>query len=198
MDFLELPVPGLNKHLWFLIFLGFFSCQSKSDEKQAYLDAGKANIITKKGITYIDTTPITGVVFSLNEKGDTVSVIPYLNGKEHGYSRYYYENGRIKSLRYSKNGWKEGEHTGWFDNGQIQFQYHFKNDMFEGNQKEWLSSGQLYSDLNYEKGMESGSQKVWYPNGKIKTNYIIKDNRRYGLLGSKNCINTADSVLSEL
>jgi antitoxin component YwqK of YwqJK toxin-antitoxin module len=101
-------------------------------------------------------------------------------------------------LRYSENGWKEGEHTGWFENGQKQFVYHFTNDMFDGNQKEWLSNGTLYSDLNYEKGEESGSQRIWYTNGRIKTNYIIKNNRRYGLLGTKNCVNSSDSVFVKL
>ena len=49
--------------------------------------------------------------------------------------------------------------------------------------------------MSYYKGYESGGQKVWYPNGLIKSNYIMKNGRRYGLLGTKNCINVKDSII---
>jgi antitoxin component YwqK of YwqJK toxin-antitoxin module len=188
--------PGLNRCFCIIAFVGLFACQTDSKRKANYYDADKVKIQTSGGITYVNTTPLSGVVFSLNQKRDTVFVMPYLNGKEHGLAKHFHDNGQVKSLRYNKNGWKEGEHIGWFESGRKQFEYHFKNDMFEGNQKEWLADGMLYSDLNYEKGMESGSQRVWYRNGKIKTNYIIKNNRRYGLLGTKNCVNASDSIFS--
>ena len=47
--------------------------------------------------------------------------------------------------------------------------------------------------MNYYNGKEQGSQKVWYNNGKIKSNYVVKDGRRYGLLGTKNCTNVKDT-----
>ena len=49
-------------------------------------------------------------------------------------------------------------------------------------------------EFNYKMGREFGSQKVWYLDGKIKSNYIIKNNRRYGLLGTKNCTNVSEEV----
>ena len=48
--------------------------------------------------------------------------------------------------------------------------------------------------MNYVKGHEEGSQKMYYDNGKIRSNYTIIAGRRYGLLGTKNCVNVADSV----
>jgi antitoxin component YwqK of YwqJK toxin-antitoxin module len=195
---MALQVHGLSRWLALFALIGCLACQSGRNEKPAYYNADKISIHSKGGITYSNTIPITGIVFSLNANGDTSFSIPYRNGKEHGFSRHYHDNGQMKSLRCSENGWKEGEHTGWFENGQKQFVYHFTNDMFDGNQKEWLSNGTLYSDLNYVKGSENGSQRIWYTNGKIKTNYIIKNNRRYGLLGTKNCVNNSDSVFVKL
>ena len=49
---------------------------------------------------------------------------------------------------------------------------------------------------NYKNGYEHGQQKIWYPDGRIKSNYIIKNGRRYGLLGIKNCINVSDSIIN--
>ena len=162
-----------------------------------FYDADKTEIVTHRGVTFLGTTPLTGTLFSLNAKGDTAFITTYRRGKLHGISKHYHSNGRLKSIRHFKEGWKEGEHAGWFGDGKPEFLYHYKNDMFEGNQKEWMENGQLYADLNFEKGQESGSQRVWYVGGKIKTNYVIKNNRRYGLLGTKNCINTVDRVLTK-
>jgi antitoxin component YwqK of YwqJK toxin-antitoxin module len=194
MDTLELRALSLNRCL-FILLIFFSGCDAKR-YPSAFFNADTTEITTSRGITHVGGGPVTGVIFSLNTKGDTIYTISYREGKKHGVSRYYHENGRIKSVRYFENGWKEGEHAGWFANGEQEFLYHYKDDMFEGNQKEWMQTGQLYSDLNFEKGQESGSQRVWYTNGKIRTNYIIKNDRRYGLLGTKNCVNAVDSVFN--
>jgi antitoxin component YwqK of YwqJK toxin-antitoxin module len=187
--------PGPNKWLLFFVFTALLiSCNGRFETPLVYYDDSKVAVKTKKGITYISDIPASGLLFSLDVNGDTVSVISYRNGKEDGWSKFYYGKGKPKALRYYVDGWKEGEHLGWFESGRKQFIYHFKNDKFDGNQKEWLASGQIYSDQNYNEGAESGSQKIWYADGTIKTNYIIKNNRRYGLLGTKNCVNTVDSV----
>ena len=191
MDTSALLAHGRNSCIAILLF--FASC-AHDRHGLVYFNLEKINIATTKGIAYVDSKPLTGIVYSLNAHGDTTSVIPYYEGKENGLCRYYFDNGKPKSFRFYVNGWKEGEHTGWFENGSQQFRFHFENDKFEGNQKEWLASGQLYSDLNYHAGMERGSQKVWNPDGSIKTNYIIINDRRYGLLGTKNCVNVVDSV----
>jgi antitoxin component YwqK of YwqJK toxin-antitoxin module len=183
---------GVSKWLLFILLAG--GCRDRV--AMQYYNAAETDIIAKRGITMNGTTPVTGIVFLLDDKGDTVHVTSYVKGKQHGAERHYHLNGQLKSVRYYVNGWKQSVHQGWYNTGAPEFVYHYRDDMFEGNQKEWMPSGQLYSDLNYERGQESGSQRVWYASGKIKTNYIIKNNRRYGLLGTKNCINTVDSVFT--
>ena len=70
----------------------------------------------------------------------------------------------------------------------------FKKGEYDGTNRIWTKDGQIIEELNYKKGQEFGSQKVWYLDGKIKSNYIIKNNRRYGLLGTKNCTNVSEEV----
>ena len=185
--------PGRNS---LIVFVFIFLTACASHEKPVMYNAAEVNVITKGGITTINGLPVTGVIYSLDEGQDTLYTASYRNGKLHGWSREFYAENKLKSLRYYVDGWKNGIHKGWFENGKQQFVYSFRDDMFHGNQLEWLSSGMMYSDLNYEDGQEAGSQRVWYPNGKIKTNYIIQNNRRYGLLGTKNCINATDSVFA--
>ena len=74
------------------------------------------------------------------------------------------------------------------------FAYNLKNDIYHGTLKEWTKSGQIIKSLNYINGQEFGHQQLWYDNGEIRSNYIIKNNRRYGLLGTKNCVNVSDSI----
>jgi antitoxin component YwqK of YwqJK toxin-antitoxin module len=49
-------------------------------------------------------------------------------------------------------------------------------------------------DFNYKKGYENGSQRMWWSDGKIRANYVIKNGKKYGLLGYKICVNPYDSV----
>jgi len=193
MDISVLLARGRSSYLP-LLLIGLIACTENNSGKLTLLQFDKARVTSAKGITYYDSLPLTGILYSLNESGDTLSLVPYRNGKENGSSRYYYQSGKPKSIRAYVNGWKQGEHVGWFEDGAKQFVFHFVDDKFEGNQKEWLANGQLYSDLNYVAGIERGSQRVWNPDGTIKTNYIIINNRRYGLLGTKNCVNVVDSV----
>jgi antitoxin component YwqK of YwqJK toxin-antitoxin module len=76
----------------------------------------------------------------------------------------------------------------------LAFEYHLENDVYHGSLKSWNSKGQIIKSLHYTHGQQSGHQQLWDDNGAIRTNYIVKNNRRYGLLGTKNCINVSDSI----
>jgi antitoxin component YwqK of YwqJK toxin-antitoxin module len=183
---------GLAKSVTLTVLLIYVISCSEDNNRPLY-DVSKYSVLTKGGITFVDGKEAEGILCVIHA-GDTLSITEYKQGKQDGLEKHFYEKGRIKAIRKYIKGWKQGEHEGWFQDGKKQFVYHFKDDKFEGNQREWIENGQLYSDLNFVDGQPEGTQRVWYTNGKIKTNYIIKDGRRYGLLGTKNCINTTDSV----
>ena len=56
------------------------------------------------------------------------------------------------------------------------------------------NNGNLFHLAHYKNGQEEGVQKLWYENGKIRANYIILNGKRFGLLGTKNCLNVKDSL----
>jgi antitoxin component YwqK of YwqJK toxin-antitoxin module len=169
------------------------ACQP-SPETVSYIDANQVPVQARAGITYRENQPISGVLFATDAQGDTVFRVPFLKGKENGIAKFFYPGNRLREERLFVNGWKEGTHRGWYETGKHRFEYHFRDDLFEGSYKEWFPNGKPFRNMNYEKGQESGVQQIWYSTGKIKTNYIIKNDRRYGLLGTKNCKNVADSV----
>ena len=95
---------------------------------------------------------------------------------------------------YKRQGLKVGLYEGFYNNGAKNFVFNFKNGEYNGTNRLWAKNGQIIEEFNYVDGLEKGSQKVWYLNGRIKSNYIIKNNRRYGLLGTKNCTNVSEEV----
>jgi antitoxin component YwqK of YwqJK toxin-antitoxin module len=144
-------------------------------------------VVTHGGITYLDQKPFTGKTFLLNQQGDTISLLVYDKGKQNGPDLAWYAKGIKKHERYYSRGKKEGVHLGWWPNGRLKFRYEFTEDEYEGSVKEWYEDGTPYRSFTYSKGYEEGPQKMWRPDGRIYANYILKNNRIYGLSGRKNC-----------
>jgi antitoxin component YwqK of YwqJK toxin-antitoxin module len=174
----------------------FIGCEPANDSSGPFVNIAGTEIRTEKGINYVNGEIFTGTLFESGDRGDTLRLSCYWNGKEHGTWKQFYDDGLLKEVRYFKRGKKVGEHKGWWENGQLKFLYHLENDEYEGTSQEWSADGLLIREANYKAGYEEGVQKAWYASGKIKSNYIMKEGRRFGLLGTKNCINVSDSVFN--
>lgn len=158
--------------------------------------ANRAHVVlsTSKGVWLADNKPFTGTLFELSDQGDTLSVSSYYRGREHGQWKTFYNNRQLQTVRYYDHGKKTGCLQRWHDNGQLAVTANFIDDEYDGVLKEWDSQGNLLKALTYARGHESGAQRAWYPNGKIRSNYVVIEGRRYGLLGTKHCINVSDNV----
>lgn len=99
----------------------------------------------------------------------------------------WYSNGQIMERRYYVEGKKVGVHMGWWPNGNKRFEYHYSEDMYHGKVREWYENGQLYKRFHYKDGHEEGFQQMWKPDGRIAANYEVRNGRKYGLTGVKNC-----------
>ncbi len=195
-------VQLLNR-LWFLL-IGFIACNAKEPTKpmlnnpvvpNQWVHIMDSALNNRNGVIYYQSSPYSGKLYELySNQRDTAFVRSYLLGKEEGEWKSYYENGQIKELRFFSNGKKMGKYLVWWPNGKPFMQYQFESDEYQGTCKEWNEKGLLVKQMNYHQGHELVSQKWWYDNGKIKANYIIQNGRRFGLLGTKNCINVTDSI----
>jgi antitoxin component YwqK of YwqJK toxin-antitoxin module len=181
-----------------------FSC-SKSDSKeddfkitpilQTYTLKTSPSISVLNGIIFLADKKYDGFLYELypNSK-DTVSIEGFSNGFLHGMFKKWYPNGQLAEERTYSLGEKNGEQISYWQNGHKRFEFTAQKDISEGEMREWNSDGRLIHLANYTNGQEEGAQKLWYDNGKIRANYVIKDGKRYGLLGTKNCINVSDSI----
>ncbi len=179
----------LLRNSFLFIFLVLSHCNpALPEQKLQSLHKKGLNVETKGGITRVDNAVYSGTLYTLDAQGkDTVEIQNYLNGKEHGIWKQFYENGQLRESRFFKEGKKEGQYLAWWPDGSPQKEYYFENGEYEGTCKEWYQNGQLFREFNYHIGQEEGSQKMWKGDGKIESNYEIREGRRFGLLGTKNC-----------
>jgi antitoxin component YwqK of YwqJK toxin-antitoxin module len=187
----------LHVSIYLIICCLFLSCKNVSTQKQPdfKFSQTEGNFHQENGLMFNGTSLYSGMIYNFYPQTiDTLNITGYANGKENGAWKQFYPNGKLIEIREFVNGSKEGKHIGWWENGNKKFESNFINSEYEGAYQEWNRGGQLILSLNYRKGYEDGKQQMFYDNGKVRSNYIIKDGRRYGLLGTKNCINVSDSI----
>lgn len=164
--------------------------------QQKFVNADTVQVKTSGGITTVNDVVFTGKLFTLYPNGDTMLIESYRNGKEHGPWKQFYPSHKLKEQRYFENGKKQGKYLAWWENGAVKLEYNFDNGEYNGTCSEWLSNGTLIKQMNYNHGYEEGLQRAWYNNGKIRSNYSVINGRRFGLLGTKNCVNVSDSIFN--
>ena len=159
-----------------------------------YHNANEKQLKIKQDTILYNDKLFTGIVFSLYPNKDTASIQSYFNGVEEGFQKKWYLNHQLQEERFYINGKKEGVHKGWWPDGKQKFIFELYNNEYNGEFKEWYSSGLLAKQFHYKNGQEEGSQKLWWDNGSVRANYVIKNGKKYGLIGLKLCINPNDSI----
>ena len=195
-----MALRALLRNNIFILLLAIVGCSQpiKTFSKAEIISSADSSLRSVNGIIYKSDKLFTGTVFTLYPgKTDTAELSVYLNGKENGQWKKFYPDGSIKEIREFENGKKAGEYIAYWENGNKMLHYLFTNDEYEGTCREWSSEGVLIKEMNYKKGYEDGSQKMFYDNGKVRSNYVVTDGRRYGLLGTKNCVNVSDSIFNK-
>lgn len=209
MDFMERLARYLSS---FFIALIFFQCSSNEDngvsifsknpqkfsnEKMLLFSADNAQISFENTGVFYQGKPFSGKLYSLDPQSqDTLKIESYLKGNRHGKWIQYFPGHVLKEFRTFDQGKKTGIFVQYFPTGKKQQEYYFQNDEYQGLAREWNESGVLIREMHYVAGHEEGSQKLFYDNGQVRANYVIKNGRRFGLLGTKNCVNVSARLLN--
>lgn len=136
-------------------------------------------------------------MYALYPSGDTAIKHSYYRGLEEGLQYGYYESKKLAERRSYEAGKKEGLQQAWWPSGKPKFRYTARHDAFTGELKQWNSSGLLTTCFHYINGQEQGSERMWWGDGSVRANYVIRNGKKYGLLGIKLCINPYDSILKK-
>ena len=194
-DFMEQPVQLVNRWLCLLLLAGSCNIPAGPTASGKTINAEATGLHAVNGILMLGDELFTGTVYTLYPgTADTARIAGYRLGKEHGIWKKWYPNGKQEEIRTYDNGSKTGQYLAFWENGSKQMDYFFADDEYQGNCREWNPEGVLIRNMHYNRGHEEGIQQQFYDNGKVRSNYVIKNRRRYGLLGTKNCVNATDSI----
>jgi antitoxin component YwqK of YwqJK toxin-antitoxin module len=153
-----------------------------------------SNFFNHQDTVYYGKQFFTGFRYALYATGDTAFIKSYFNGVEEGPQKKWYDNKKLAEQRFYINGKKEGLQQGWWPDASPKFMYTSNSDVYEGELKEWNFAGLLYKHFHYVNGQEEGSQKLLWDNGTIRANYVVRNGKKYGLIGLKLCNNPYDSI----
>lgn len=195
----------------FIAFV-FFQCSSNEDneaslfsknsteishEKMLSFSADNPQISFENAGVFYQGKPFSGMLFRLDSQTqDTLKIESYLKGNRHGRWVQYFPGHVLKEFRTFEQGKKIGLWVQYFPTGKKQVAYNFQNDEYQGLAREWNEKGVLIREMHYVSGHEEGAQKLFYDNGQVRANYVMKDGRRFGLLGTKNCVNVTSRLLN--
>ena len=178
-----------------LVVLGFASMVGLLSIHSEDADLGGSNVAElyrSNGLMVQGGVPYSGITRENYSEGSLQSETFWENGTREGLYSSWYENGQLKEKRYYRGNRKEGEHLGWYENGKLRFQFNFSHGNYHGSCKQWYSDGSRYSLFHYENGEEVGSQIMWEADGRVRANYVVKNGRRYGIIGSKRCVTISE------
>ena len=162
-----------------------------------YINTTDSGFVNHQDTVYYKDHFFTGYRFSLYTNGDTAIIQSYFNGVEEGFQRKWYTNRQIAEERFYINGKKEGVHKGWWPDGKQKFLFEAVHNEYNGEFSEWFASGVLAKKFHYVNGQEEGSERMWWDNGAVRANYVIRNGKKYGLIGLKTCVNPYDSVIKK-
>lgn len=181
-----------------LLFFLLISCESPEEKNMIYYNLNTIRLEENNGLVFHDGKHFSGMIYSFYQgTKDTAEIIGFKDGKEHGEWKQFFPNGKLASQRFFNKGVKVKTLKEWWDNGNMKVSGSFLKGENNGEYKEWNREGRLVKEMHYKMGYEEGSQRQFYDNGKIRSNYIVSHGKRYGLLGTKNCVNVTDSIFQK-
>ncbi len=146
-----------------------------------------SDLVLTNGIYQYNDLAFSGFIQEDYSDKSMKSVGSYYKGMQHGETKTFYPNGKLRFSRMYKENVAYGKHIGLWENGNMKFNFLYVNDKREGLQKQWYENGRPYAFLNFKDDRENGMQQAWRENGKPYLNYEAKDGFRYGLQKSALC-----------
>ena len=128
------------------------------------------------GLPFHEMRFFTGVVVSKHENGLREMYVTYKDGKQHGLTTSWDENGRKEESNW-KGYRKEGLETKWYGNGQKQENRTFKDGKQNGVYTWWIGNGQKQREGNLKERKQDGLYTYWYENGQKMEEGSYKDGK---------------------
>ena len=95
-------------------------------------------------------------------------------------TRYFYEDGSLKSEWNYADGKLEGRSVEYHSNGRIKTEWNFLNDKIDGIVKFYDEEGCLVSERHYRNNLQEGPSIEYYKDGSVRTKGNYKNGKMSG------------------
>lgn len=116
-----------------------------------------------------ETTPFTGRMFEIFSADQRKLEIEIRDGRAHGRSRGWYENGQIEVEETFTDGVSHGKRTRWHSNGTMKSVAQITKGEVNGKYAEWHENGQKSLEMTFHNGKPAGLVEAWHPSGALKS-----------------------------
>jgi len=113
--------------------------------------------------------------------GKIESEEPYVNGKENGVEKQYYETGEVQFVRTYTDDKENGVEVEYDQGGKVISEVPYVNDTVNGTIKEYYATGTVKTEMPHIKGKANGMSKGYYESGKLKWEKPYSNNFENGV-----------------
>lgn len=181
----------MKKSSVYILLILFVSCGIDSEPVISIL-TNNPKLRRAENTVYYDGKRFTGVVrTSIDDKLNEL-FMEVKNGLMDGKYQEWNSDHIIQSDRRYKKGVEHGLQKGFHHDGTLSYEYNCYEGERVGDYKEYYPNGNLHIYKYLEDGKEIKT-KINDLEGKVIANYVLKDGRYYGLMGSSSCYSVLDA-----
>lgn len=139
--------------------------------KQPIHEALRSDLALRDGVLYLhdNPKPFSGTLVENYAPGKRKLAIEIRDGKAHGVSRGWFENGQQEVEELFVNGVSNGLRTRWYENGARRSVEHVEQGKLVGQYIEWHDNGQKAVDMTLDAGQPNGVVEAWHRSGMLKS-----------------------------
>jgi antitoxin component YwqK of YwqJK toxin-antitoxin module len=116
-----------------------------------------------------ESAPFTGVLIERYPQDKPKLSIEVMDGKAHGISRGWHDNGQLEVEETFVSGISHGPRTRWHQNGTKKAEAQIEQGELAGTYTEWHENGQVAVQMRMVKGKPDGMVEAWHPTGELKS-----------------------------
>jgi antitoxin component YwqK of YwqJK toxin-antitoxin module len=147
----------------------FFLTTELADRSQAELT--RAELDLKDGILYLKGSEeaFNGTLVEYYSPELLKVSIAIKDGRAHGLSRGWYDNGQLEVEETFSKGVSDGQRIRWYANGARKSEATVVKGQIVGVFTRWHDNGVKAEEVNMENGQPHGLAQAWYPSGVLKS-----------------------------
>lgn len=142
----------------------------------------RTELALREGVLYRPsaTRPFQGLLVENWSPAQRRVEVTIVDGRAHGRSRGWYENGQIEVEEHFVQGVSHGTRTRWFAEGGRKSQVEIRQGQLTGTFREWHPNGQRARETPLRDGVAHGEVKSWDEAGRLSGTAQVAHGQKLG------------------